>query len=194
MARITARYRADTLRQRTCVLDPFGVSGSGTERFRVSFDPLASLDPNDSTSFVPNARLIADSLIPIGESKERHWADTARQCLSALICHVRTFFRYEGVRDLVTVWHLASELTSPDPNEPTSYWLEKEMLNNDAAGGVIRNGARQFYGRTGGEFSSVLSNLQKHLDFIGIECVQQCLTGESIDCLLYTSPSPRDRG
>ncbi|MEZ6061125.1 MAG: type IV secretory system conjugative DNA transfer family protein [Planctomycetaceae bacterium] len=180
LARITARWRAEGLKQRVCVLDPFGVSGPGTARFRVSFDPLASLDPHDPNTFVPNAKLIADSLIVSGDFKDRHWDDTAKQALAGVICHVATHERYEGMRDLVTVWHLVAELTAPDPDDPGRYWLEKEMLNNDAAGGMIRNAARQFYGRTGGEFSSVLSNLRKHLDFLGIQCVQNCLTGESI--------------
>ena len=55
------------------------------------------------------------------------------------------------------------------------------MLASDAAGGMVRNAARQFYDRTGGEFTSVLSNLRKHLDWIGIECMADCLSGKSID-------------
>jgi len=55
------------------------------------------------------------------------------------------------------------------------------MMANDAVGGIIRKGARQFYDRTGGEFSSVLSNLRKHLDWIGISCMQDSLVGPTID-------------
>lgn len=181
LARITSRYRADGLGQRIGVLDPFGVSGSGTERFRVSFNPLQILDPTDPRTFVPNAKLIADSLIVSGDFKDKHWDQTSQQILAALCLHVVSFSRYESVRDLITVWHLASELAAPDPNNSSQYWLKQEMLSNDAAGGTVRNAARQFYDRTGGEFSSVLSNLRKHLDFLSIECMHECLSVNSID-------------
>jgi type IV secretory pathway TraG/TraD family ATPase VirD4 len=46
---------------------------------------------------------------------------------------------------------------------------------------MIRNAAKAFYDRTGGEFSSVLSNLRKNLDFLGIECMRDCLTGDGTD-------------
>ncbi len=112
---------------------------------------------------------------------ELHWSETAKQICGGLCGHVATHVNYEGRRDLVTVWQLASELATPDPQNPQRYWLENEMLANDAAGGMIRAAARQFYDRTGGEFSSVLSNLRKHLDWISYECMQNSLRGDSID-------------
>ena len=163
------------------MLDPFGVSGPGTERFRIAFNPLSLLNPKDRLTFIPNAKLIADSLVVSGDFKDKHWDETAKMILSGLCAHVATHERYAKARDLVTVWHLVSELAMPDPDDPHRYWLQSEMLSNDAASGMIRNAARQFYDRTGGEFSSVLSNLRKHTDWIGIECMQNCLTGDSID-------------
>lgn len=179
-ARLTARYRAEILNQFVSLLDPFGVSGKSTQKYRVSFNPLNELNPHDKKTFVSKCSLIADSLVVVGDFKEKHWDQTAMQMLRGLIAHVRTYPRYEGVRDLVTVWHLASELASSDPNNPKKYWVEQEMLSNDAAGGIVKNAARDFYDRTGGEFSSVLSNLRKHIDFLGIECMRDCLTGDSI--------------
>ncbi|WP_437207142.1 type IV secretory system conjugative DNA transfer family protein [Planctomicrobium sp. SH664] len=182
LARLTAVYRAKVLKQKVIVLDPFGVSGPETKTLRGAFNALAMLDPDDRRSFVPNAKLIADSLIVSGDFKDRHWDETAKQILAGLIMHVATYERYEGVRDLVTVWHLASELTAPDPDHPKLFWLEQEMLaNGDAAGGMVRNATRGFYDRSGGEFSSVLSNLRKHLDFLGIECMRDVLCGLSVN-------------
>ncbi len=181
LARFSAPYRANVLGQKIKVFDPFGVSGSQTLPFRASFNPLAILERSNSQNFVPNAKLISDSLIVSGDFKDRHWDTTAQQGLAGLCAHVATCPRYEGHRNLVTVWALASELATPCPNEPGRYWLEKEMLDNDAASGMVRNAARQFYGRTGGEFSSVLSNMQKHLDWIGIECMNGSLCGDSVD-------------
>ncbi len=180
-ARYTCRWRADGLGQACAVLDPFGISGEGTYRFRAVYNPIDKLCHSDRTTFVPNAKLIADSLIVSGDFKDKHWDETSKQILAGLCAHVATHERYVGHRHLVTVWHLVSELAASDPNNPGRYWLETEMLANDAASGMIRSAARGFYDRTGGEFSSVLSNLRKHTDWIGIECMADCLVGDSID-------------
>lgn len=181
LARITARWRADGLSQRVVVLDAFECGGAGLRRFHAALNPIDILLRSDRRTFVPNAKMIIDALIVPGEYKDRHWDETAKQIGAGLCGHVATHSRYEGARDLVTVWRLASELATPDPNDPQRYWLEKEMLENDAAGGMVRAAARNFYNRTSGEFSSVLSNLTKHLDWISIECMQDTLRGESVD-------------
>ncbi|MEO8165591.1 MAG: type IV secretory system conjugative DNA transfer family protein, partial [Betaproteobacteria bacterium] len=181
IARATARWRADGLGQQTGILDPFGVAGDALQRFHVAFNPIDVLLRSDQRTFVPNSKLIADSLITSGDVKDRHWDDCARSALSMLCSHVATHVNYEGYRKLVQVWHLISELATPDPNDPRRYWLEKELLANAAAGGTVRTAARQFYDRTGGEFSSVLSNLRKQTDWLGIECMHTCLCGPSID-------------
>ena len=181
IARLTANYRA-SLGQEVAVLDPFGVSGSGTERFRVAFNAVGNLDPRDKVSFVPNCKLIADSIVvSMHDLIDPHWNETSKQFLAGLVAHVATHQRYEGARDLVTVWHLAAESAAPDPDKPKRFWLEQEMISSEAAGGMVRNAARQFYDRTGGEFSSVLSNLRKHFDFVGIEAMKEVLGGKSIN-------------
>lgn len=180
-ARLTAWYRAEVLKQRVGVLDPFGVSGEGTRPYRCSFNPLEILLRSSRETFVPNARMIANALVVVGESRDKHWDTCAVQILTGLIVHVATHVNYADARNLVTVWRLASELASPDPQDGQTFWLEQEMLASDAANGMVRAAARQFYNRTGGEFSSVLSSLCKHLEFISYECIQDTLVGDSID-------------
>lgn len=181
IARLTAHYRAETLGQKVTVLDPFDCSGEGTQKYRGAFNPICILLTSDRRTFTANARMIADALIVSGDFKDKHWDETAKQVLAALCAHVATHANYEGMRNLVTVWRLISELATADPDNPEAFWLETEMLANDAAGGMIRAGARHFYDRTGGEFSSVLSNLRKHTDWISFECMQDVLVGESVD-------------
>lgn len=180
-ARLTARWRGEGLRQSTVVLDPFGVSGSETTSYRACFNPLSFLDPLDANTFVPDAKLVADSLIVSGDYQNRHWDETAKQFLCGIILHVLAHTRYEGHRNLVTVWHLISEAAVASADDSRRYWLELEMLASDAASGAVRVAARGFYDRTGGEFTSVLSNLRKHIDWIGIECMAASLQGDSID-------------
>jgi len=112
LARTTARWRADGLGQQVGILDPFGVCGPIGERFQVKFNPLGLLRPEHEETFVPNAKLIADSLVVTGDFKDRHWDETAKMILGVLILHAMTYERYAEARDLVTVWHLASELAT----------------------------------------------------------------------------------
>lgn len=181
LARLTAWYRAEVLKQKVGVLDPFDCSGEGTRKYRLSYNALDSLRRSDRRTFAANARMIADSLIVVGESKDKHWDETSQQICGGLCAHVATHVNYPKRRDLVQVWRLASELATPDPHKPKTFWLENEMLASDAAGGMVRAAARAFYDRSGSEFSGVLSNLRKHLDWISYECMQEVLTGESID-------------
>lgn len=125
--------------------------------------------------------MIADAIVVTGDFKDKHWDETSKQMLGGLCAHVATHVNYEGRRNLVTVWQLASELATPDPSNPQTFWVKEEMLASDAAGGMVRATARQFYDRTGGEFSSVLSNLRKNLDFLSFECMHDVLVGPSID-------------
>ncbi|UUO04996.1 type IV secretory system conjugative DNA transfer family protein [Blastopirellula sp. J2-11] len=181
IAKITARWRADGLGQEVAMLDPFDCSGETTRRFRRAFNPLTILLHSDRRTLVPNTKLIADALIVPGETKDPHWDNTAKQILAALCLFVAKHESFAGTRDLVTVWKLASELATPDPQDPRRYWLEREMTESDAGEGMVRVAAMNFYSRTGGEFSSVLSNLNKHLEFISIPCIQEVLRGDSID-------------
>ncbi len=183
LARLTAMLRSQSpfINQKVAVLDPFDCSGELTKKYRAVFNPFTSLLSGDPKNFAANARMIADAIIVSGETKEKHWDDTSKQFLAGLIVHVATNDNYSGMRDLVTVWRLASEIATPDSSNPQKYWLEEEMLANNACGGMVRVAARSFYDRAGGEFTSVMSNLRKHLDWISYERMQEVLVGESID-------------
>lgn len=180
IARKSVRYRADTLGQETRVFDPFDCTRTD-HRFRCNFNCLAKLDPRDRKTFVPNARLIADALAISDNPYDQHWTETAKSIIATLCAHVATHPNYEQGRDLVTVWRLANELARRHPDNPREYWLQREMIDNDAGDGMVRAGAREFYDRTGGEFGSVLSNARKYLGWIAISCVQDSLRGASPD-------------
>ncbi len=152
--RESAYYRAEVLGQELKVTDPFECAGPRAKKYAAAFNAIEMLQKADRKFFVPFAKLIADALIVMGEYKDKHWDETSQQVCAGLCAHVATHERYGGRRDLVTVWQLASELAVRDPQNPKQFWLEQEMLRNDAAGGSIRIAARQFYDRTGGEFSS----------------------------------------
>lgn len=180
-ARIAANYRYSVLQQPTAVLDPFGCSGEVTRQFRAVYNPIQFLDPTCDRTFVPQCKLISDALVVAGHHSDRHWDTTAESMLACLIAFVAASPLYRGRRNLISVWELASELGIPDPENPSLYVVEKLLKESDAASGMIRAAARQFYDRTGGEFSSVLSTLRKHIDFLSVPAMRNVLVGDSID-------------
>jgi type IV secretion system protein VirD4 len=82
------------------VLDPFGQSGEPC----ASFNPLAELDP-DSPSLVDDVVSITNALVPDdGDTRSKHWNDSARMLLVGLILLTLTLPKSE--RHLVTVREL----------------------------------------------------------------------------------------
>ncbi len=203
LAAETAAYRAEVLGQDVGVIDPFGCSGSRTNRYRIGFNVIDELLRSDRQVLTADAMQISDALVIESESaKDPHWDAGAKDFIACLCVHVATHPNYEGQRDLVTVWELMSAATKPDPNDPHAYALETEMLQSDAGGGFVRAGAHAFYSRTGDEFSSMVSGARRHLSFIGIEAVRKSLRGPSVNprqlksgsLTLYVSiPAMRDK-
>lgn len=182
LAATSAWYRAEILGQDVAVTDIFNCSGSQTSKYRRGFNPIEIfLDPR-SRDFNANAMLISDALVVEQESvRDPHWGDCARDFIGGLNAHVATSSKYEGRRDLVTVWELANAACEPDGQNPNLYAVERELVESDAGNGFVRASARAFYSRTGGEFSSVASNVRRHLSFIALEGVQDVLRGPSVD-------------
>lgn len=180
LSKLTAHFRRFTLGQETWLFDPYEICGDRLAPLRVRFNVIDILMKSDPRLLVVNAKLIADALIVSTEYQDtRHWDDTAKQILAALCLHVATAGKFEGYRDLVTVFRLACELASLDPSDGR-YWLEKELIANDALGGAIKLAARVFYDRVGGEFSSVTSNLRRHIEWVATDCICKYLVGNSI--------------
>jgi type IV secretion system protein VirD4 len=79
LANISAAYRSEF--SRVVILDPFGASGLKSS----GFNPLASLDRNSRT-FLDDAAGLAEAIVPLAtDEKERHWSDSARALIQALI-------------------------------------------------------------------------------------------------------------
>lgn len=101
----TARIRR-AFGHRVHVLDPFGQSCEPTS----CFNALAELDP-ESWTIVDDVAAIAQALIvDDGDTRARHWNDSARTLLAGLILLTLSFQEHE--RNLVTVRQLLS-LTWP---------------------------------------------------------------------------------
>ena len=101
----TARLRR-ALGHKVHVLDPFGQSGEAS----ACFNALAELDP-DSWTIVDDVASITQALIvDDGDTRSRHWNDSARALLTGII--LLTLTLAESERNLITVRELLS-LTYP---------------------------------------------------------------------------------
>lgn len=101
----TARVR-QALGHDVYVLDPFGQSGEAS----ASFNALAELDPDDDAIIDDVASITQALIVDDGDSRSKHWNDSARTLLQGII--LLTLLLPEEERHLVAVRQLLS-LTHP---------------------------------------------------------------------------------
>lgn len=175
---ITAQRRAEGLGQRVVGLDPFGIAGDHVAAYRGGFNPMTILRP-DSLTLVEDAGLIADAIVIPG-SGDSHWDDSARNWIETLILHVAAHDAYEGERSLVTVHRLL--MRGAVSGGASSFdALEEEMLRNDAAFGVIQEGAADFFEKPDDERGSVLSTARRHAKFLSYSAIRDITTAHDFD-------------
>jgi type IV secretion system protein VirD4 len=101
----TARLR-QALGHQVYILDPFGQSGEDS----ASFNALAELDPRSSTIIDDVASITHALIVDDGDSRSKHWNDSARTLLQGV--SLLTLTLPEAERNLITVRQLLS-LTHP---------------------------------------------------------------------------------
>jgi type IV secretion system protein VirD4 len=176
---ITATRRADGLGQRVIGLDPFGIAGEHVAAHRGGFNPMTILSL-DSPTLVEDAGLIADAIVIPAAGGDVHWDDAARNWIETIILHVATCPVYEDRRNLVTVYQLL--MRGADDGAGASLAnLYAEMMDNDAASGVVQDGASDFFDKPDEERGSVLSTARRHAKFLSYDSMQEVLTQHSFD-------------
>jgi len=161
LARKTARWRNEGLKQSVVVLDPFGVSGwKGT-----SYNPLDDIDPA-SDSVMDDVAMIADALITNESTGDRHWTDSAKNLIRLLILYMftdggeATFLRLRRIL-LGDEGQLSGrDKDSGSPN------LFTRMMETDGFDGYVKLVAANFYDKHDRELSSILSVTREQLSFL----------------------------
>lgn len=175
---ITAQRRAEGLGQRVIGLDPFGIAGAHVAAYRGGFNPLTILKP-ESPTLIEDAGLIADAIV-IPSGGESHWDDSARNWIETLILHVATADAYSAERNLVTVHRLLMR-GAVAGGESSFKALGEEMLANDAAFGVVQEGAADFFEKPKEERGSVLSTARRHAKFLSYQAIQGVVSAHDFD-------------
>lgn len=200
LASLTAKRR-EAMGQRIHVLDPFGISGPSTEKWRASYNPLDVLKMGSAT-FLEDAALIAESIVVQSpDQKDPHWDDSAKNFIEGVIVHVATASQHADKRHLVTVRELLKKaLWVPPENEEENGKPAKrrakpvlflEMMHNaerlDAdpetadIGSAVMAAALDFYGKTETEISGVHSTVNRHTKFLDYTAFRKVLQHTDFD-------------
>jgi len=174
---ITARRRV-ALGQRVYGMDPFLIAGPHVAVYRGGLNPMTILKPGSAT-LVEDAGLLADAVV-IHSGGEAHWDDAARNWIETIILHVATHPAFEGGRTLVTAYRLL--MRGLKTKAGFSYAaLRDQMFENDAADGVIQDGAADFFDKPEDERGSVLSTARRHAKFLSYKSIQDVVSTHSFD-------------
>ena len=174
---VTARWRREGLGQAVYAFDPFGLvvpKGLGA-----AFNPLDLVDASGPEA-TDDARLLADMLVlPPGgsagrEGEQAFWNEEARGVLAGLVLHVAA----SAPAELRTLAHVRSLLTlPPDAFEA----LLGEMLESEAADGLVARAAARLLQKAEKERSGVLSTAQSHTHFLDSPRMARVLARSTVD-------------
>lgn len=174
LAAITARYRAESLGQKVCILDPFRITPPQCEVYRKQFNPM-SLVRMENPTVIEDAALISDALVVPQGSKDSHWDETAKAFIEAIILLVACGnFRPEE-RTLLTVAELIAG------KRGSIKWLLDEMEQTEGPDNRIGAAAITLREMGENERGSVLSNARKNLKFLDLDSMQSVLGYHDFD-------------
>lgn len=176
----TARIR-QALGHDVYVLDPFGQSGEAS----ASFNALAELDPDQNTIIDDVASITQALIVDDGDSRARHWNDSARTLLQGII--LLTLLLPEEERNLVTVRQFLS-LTHPrlvravqssrtdEPGKTPDFYTENKVavetllgamaMEGDKFGGMLAAIGSRFLATPATERGSIFSTAAAQTDFL----------------------------
>jgi type IV secretion system protein VirD4 len=178
LAKRTAVIRAE-LGHQVYVLDPFGQSGVPS----ASFNVLEELDP-ESTSIIDDVAAITQAIIvDEGDTRNKHWNDSARTLLQGIILFTLTLPREEQhlitVRQLLNLTHqgLIDALRSaPNGKLDEDFYaenraaLESLLLTMAMAGekfqGILAAVGKRFLNTPPNERGSIFSTAAAQTDFL----------------------------
>lgn len=182
LASITARRRAQGLKQKVYVLDPFERTADWVKPWKASFNPMTMLTLKNK-NIVEDAGLIADALVVPGGG-DVHWDESAKNFIEGVILHVATCPAYESRRNLITVRHVLMNGTKISLAGQTAEGMDGlniEMMANTALGGIINSAAVDFFEKPPNEMGSVLSSVRRHTGFLGFPAMKSVLETHDFD-------------
>lgn len=172
---ITARYRAEVLKQKVFAIDPFRITPPHCEPYRAQFNPMKTITM-ESLSAVEDAGLIADALIVPSNSKDTHWDDTARAFIEGVMLFVAFGDFAPEERTLLTV----AELIACKHHDSINGLL-RDMIEMGGADNRVAAAALAIKEMGSEEQGSVISNARKNLKFLDYDAIYGALSHHDFD-------------
>lgn len=175
-AAITARYRAEKLKQKVCIIDPFGATPARLENHRKQFTPLTIVTPDNIRS-VEDAGLIADALVVSNNPKDEHWTETAKAFIEGVILYVASSDNFtDKERTLLTVAELISGKRHDNIKGLLADMSNETILDNRIAAAAIA-----IKEKSADERGSVISTARKNLKFLDYSAMYSVLARHEFD-------------
>jgi type IV secretion system protein VirD4 len=166
---VTAGFRANMLGQKVVCLDPFGVTGRGTDVLN-PFEILRT----DNPDLLDDAGAIAEAMIIRSkEQKEPHWDDKATSVIKTFLIAVA--FGAARTTDL----NALREMLTKSESDFFGVLIPNMMNRTDILNGTLSRGASEIMSMSDTEWKSVLSSVQKHTEFLESARAQSTLSGQS---------------
>lgn len=202
LARNTAAYRAEVLRQEVYCLDLGCGLPASLNAYQASWNPLGTCDPQREDC-LERVGLIADGLIMQLPNTETHWNDAAKEFLGGLMLLVVICPLFDK-KDLLTVHALLStgyDDESREGEHPASS-MERVLalmhhtakLNTEKIPAIatrLKAAALSFAEKPDNERNSVLSTLRTQLTFLGFPEIAKVLAASGAKPLHSTKEIKR---
>jgi type IV secretion system protein VirD4 len=146
-----------------------------------------------SGTLLEDAALIAESIVVTAKAaSDPHWDESAKNFIEAVIVHVATSPKYLGQRNLVTVRErIGTAMWTSQTGDDAAPELRTEMQENGErlhadektrdVGAALVAATYDFYSKTGGELSSVLSTINRHTRFLDYTTLRGVLQNHDFD-------------
>jgi type IV secretory pathway TraG/TraD family ATPase VirD4 len=185
---ITARRRGE-MGQKVHIVDPFEILSKKTlEELGIKeiagFNPLSILieklekdpDGQNKKRIREDVGVLADALIIPDESdKGSHWEQGAKTVIAGFIAHLISF---PELKDKRPTLQMIRNLLPTEPGDLEK--VLKDMSQNKEAGGWAQDaGNRLLRGLGTDEIWNIMSNADKHSEFLGSEAIQDVLSKDS---------------
>ena len=162
--------------QEVVILDPTGIQKAMGATHCVEPATFNILDVIDRNNIVADCTGIARLLIPQDPKAEKYWTEEAVDLFSSILMHIMTFPKYQGSRDLVTLYEFIRHSSWPQ--------IFEEMAQNEACDYEIKVATAKFlelYKNSDKTFTSIVSVAQQGINWLKDPILKESIRSTSFD-------------
>ncbi len=166
---MTAEHRRRVFNHRIIRIDPYGVCGPGADRY----NPLASMKA-DAPDLIEQCWDLANQLVVrAGTEPDPHWNEKAESVIGSLLFFIAKCEHDPRDRQLIT---LREMLSSPELFQDAIKLMRRHVGNH-----LLQRRSSQMKFLQDRELDSVMSTVQRHVEFMDSSLVEACLKDSTFD-------------